>query len=175
MEPFVESGMTFGPYDDGMCFRLETSNTYRAIQDGVKIAEMWLLRPNGDSRQTIWIVEAKKSSPMPERKNFPEFVGDISDKLTNSLVLYVSMMLGRHETRQAELPGPFKTINLSTSQFRLILVINGHDIEWLPPLQDELRLRLKSTSQLWNLGANAVVVLNHDMALRHGLISAIES
>ncbi len=173
MESFVESGMTFGPYEDGACFRLETSETYRAIQDRVKIAELWLLRTDTADSKTIWIVEAKQSSPRPElHERFAGFIDDIRDKMTNSLALGVAAILRRHVTAEAELPVQFKTLDFASTGFRLILVINGHDKSWLAPLQETLRQKLRTLVQIWNLGANSVVVLNHELALKHGLISA---
>ena len=43
-EPFIESGMTFGPFPDGSCFPIEQSASYKAIESGVKMAEFLLLR-----------------------------------------------------------------------------------------------------------------------------------
>ena len=49
-EPIIdESGMIFGPYPEGHCFYIEKSETYRKIQDGVKIAEFLLLHSQDDS------------------------------------------------------------------------------------------------------------------------------
>ena len=88
MEPFVESEMTFGPYADGHCFRVEVSETYRAIQEKVQMAEFLLLRTQADAPPFVWIVEAKQSSPRPETQpNFNEFIGEIRDKLANALTV----------------------------------------------------------------------------------------
>lgn len=173
MQPFVESGMTFGPYAEGHCFRVEQSDTYRAIQDGVQMAEFLLLRPQEDSPPLIWIVEAKKSSPRPETQpNFNEFIGQIRDKLANALAVGVASILKRHRAAAADLPEAFKTLELATVGFRLVLILNGHQKAWLPPLQEALRSALHATAKTWSLGPSAVVVINHEDARRLGVISA---
>ena len=140
MEPIVESGMTFGPYQDGHCFHIEKSATYATIQDGVQMAELCLLKTHLNSPPLIWIVEAKQSSPRAEAQpNFNEYIGEIRAKLANALALCAASILRRHPTAAAELPETFKTVDLATTGFRLVLVINGHHESWLPPLQDALR------------------------------------
>jgi hypothetical protein len=173
MEAFIESGMTFGPYPDGHCFRIETSDTYRAVQDKVQMAEFLLLKTARGRPPVVWIVEAKQSSPRPETQpNFGEFIGEIRDKLSNAHGLGVAAILKRHPETREELPDLFKNLDLSTSGFRLVLIINGHQKAWLAPLQDALRSVLHGTAQSWALGPNAVVVINHEDAKLHGLISA---
>ena len=173
MEPFVESEMTFGPYEDGHCFRVEVSETYRTIQDKVQMAEFLLLQTKENSPPFVWIVEAKQSSPRPETQpNFSDFIGEIRDKLANALSVGVASILKRHLSANDELPDLFKTLNLAATGFRLVLIINGHQKAWLQPLQDALRSALHATAQTWALGPNAVVVINHEDAKRFGLISA---
>lgn len=173
MEPFPESGMTFGPYAEGHCFRVEQSNTGKAIQNGVQMAEFLLLRTQPNSPPSIWIVEAKKSSPRPETQpNFDHFISEIRDKLTNALTVGVASILNRHPAAAAELPDAFKNLNLAAAGFRLVLIINGHEKAWLPPLQEALRGALNATTKTWALGPNAVAAINHEDAKRFGLISA---
>ncbi len=173
MQTFVESGMTFGPYADGHCFHVEQSETYKAIHDGVKMAEFLLLRSQADSPPLVWIVEAKNSSPLPETQpDFPDFIGEIRDKLTSALTVGVACILNRHTTAAAELPEVLKSLDLAVSEFRLVLIINGHQKAWLPPLQEALRCALHATTKTWALGPNAVAVINHEDARRFGLISA---
>lgn len=173
MQPFIESEMTFGPYADGHCFRVEQSATYQEIQDGVQMAEFLLLRTQANTPPFIWIVEAKKSSPRPNTQpNFNEFIGEIRDKLTNALSVGVASILNRHPTAAADLPDVFKNLDLATAGFRLVLIVNGHQKDWLPPLQEALRSALHATTKTWALGPNAVAVINHEDAKKFGLISA---
>ena len=167
-EPIIESGMTFGPYPEGHCFYIEKSETYQKIKEGVKIAEFLLLHSQDDS--IVWIVEAKQSSPRPETQpNFDDFLLEIQEKLTNALTLSVATCLKRHSTYE-ELPNSFQALDLKKASFRLILVIEGHQEAWLPPLQDALKKALNPTIKSWNLPATSVVVLNEAMAKSQGLI-----
>jgi hypothetical protein len=172
MQPFVESGMTFGPYAEGHCFHVERSETYRAIKDGVKMAEFLLLRTQGEGLPYIWIIEAKSGSPRPEtQSDFNVFIGEIRDKLTNALAIGIASILNRHPAA-ADLPAGFKKIDLAVAGFRLVLIVNGHHKDWLPPLQEALRSALHATTKTWALGPNAVVAINQEDAKRFGLISA---
>ncbi|HEY9646673.1 MAG TPA: hypothetical protein V6C88_09900 [Chroococcidiopsis sp.] len=169
-EPMHESGMVFGPYPEGSCFYIERCETYQSIQDGVKIAEFLLLR-HFQNDPTVWIVEAKSSTPRPETQpNFDNFIEEIREKFINALTLSVAACLRRHSTYE-ELPKPFQTLDLKTTKFRFILVINGHDEKWLPPIQEALKQALYPTVKTWNLSPTSVVVLNNVMARSQGLIS----
>ena len=170
-EAIVESGMTFGPYPDGHCFYIEKSECYKSIAEGVKVAEFMLLRSKSKEAADIWIVEAKSSSPMPSNlEDFETFITDILDKLSNAFMLGIAMCLKRHPTFRAELPSFLREVDLSNAKFKLVLMINGHREEWLPPLQDALSLALKPLLKLWALPCNAVVVLNPGTAKNYGLI-----
>ena len=42
----TESSMKFGPFEPDECFHVEASRVYKAMQDGVKMAEFLWLRTN---------------------------------------------------------------------------------------------------------------------------------
>ena len=171
-QAFKESGMTFGPYSDDHCFRIEESDTWKTIQPKVKIAEFLLLKPE-KTPLSLWIIEAKQSAPRAESQpNFPAFIEEICEKFVNTLTLGIASILKRHPLAALELPLSFQRLNLTTTTFRLVLIINGHQKAWLPPLQDALRIALQTTTQTWNLGPNTVAVINHESAKQFGLISA---
>lgn len=172
VQSIVESGMTFGPYTEGHCFYIEKSGTYKKVQDGVRMAEFLLLRFNPDKPSQAWIIEAKSSSPQPQTQpNFKEYIDEIREKLTNGLGLFVASLLNRHESARRELSAEFKSLDLETCGFRLVLIIHGHENEWLPPLQDALTKSLHSIVKTWALGPSAVAVLNEEGARKHRLIS----
>lgn len=170
MEQITESGMTFGPYPAGQCFYIEKSKCYAAVQEGVQMAEFLLLKQQRKER-TVWVVEAKSSSPRPgTQPNFAEFIDEIRAKLTHGFLLAVAARLQRHPAAHDELPDDFKALDLTTQGFRFVLVINGHQAAWLPPLNDALALALKPLIKVWGLPATSVMVLNHEGAKEHGLI-----
>jgi hypothetical protein len=169
-EQILESGMSFGPYPEGDCFYIEKSKTYQNIRSDVKMAEFLLLHSRENS--VVWIIEAKSSSPRPERQpNFGDFIKEVSEKFTNALTLCVAAHLKRHSLTFHELPVSFQALDLGKADFRLILVIKGHQNSWLPPLQDALKRELKPTIKTWNLSPTAVLVVNDELARSHKLIS----
>lgn len=171
MEPFDESGMTFGPFPSGYCYRIELSGAYQNIMQGVKIAEFLLLRQQHDKPPTIWVVEAKSSTPRPETNpNFQEFIDEICAKLSNAMALCMAIRMNRHPDFTDELPEAFKNIELGTINFRLMLVVNGHHEAWLAPLQEALSKALHPFVKTWSLPGTAVIVLNETMAQKYGLV-----
>ena len=64
----------------------------------------------------------------------------------------------------------FKSLNLSEVDVKFVLVINGHQEGWLPPLQEALRNALRSTVKCWAFSPTAVVVINEALAQQYGLI-----
>ena len=137
------------------------------------MAEFLLLRAAGGGATDLWIIEAKQSSPQPGNlAKFTDFIGEICEKLSNALALGVASILKRHVSAAAELPDKFKTLDLSSVRIRLILVVNGHQRSWLPPLQDALRNGLRAIVKTWALDPNGVVVINHEGAKQFKLTSA---
>lgn len=172
-QPIIESSMTFGPYPDGYCFHIENSTAYQKVRDGVPMAEFLLLRSKNGNPYSVWVVEAKSSAPQPGNKmSFDEYIEDIKGKLTNALSLGLAVCLKRHAAAATELPEPFKSLDLSVADFRLLLVIHGHQDAWLPPLKDALSKALRSTVKIWALSATAVEVINDSLARQYGLILA---
>jgi hypothetical protein len=88
-QPFEESGMMFGPYPDGHCFRIEKSKTYKEMEpDGVKIAELLLLHIQQNTTRNILIIEAKKSAPnlSNDQSKFNSYINTVKNELTGSLL-----------------------------------------------------------------------------------------
>ena len=168
-----ESGMTFGPYPSGHCFHIEKSALYTDIRQGVKMAEFLLLHTDSDRPAMLWVVEAKSSSPRPKNDpDFGQFIAEVREKWINALSLTLASLLGRHRQAGTELPGPFKTLDLSRFDVRFVLVINGHRKDWLPPIQDALQKSLRSLVRIWRFAPISVAVLNEELALKRHLILA---
>lgn len=174
-----ESGMTFGPFPESDCYRIEKSALHKSVneksqkENGIKVVEFLLLRNQPDREVQIWFVEAKSSSPRPEtRPNFDEFIQEIQEKFVGSFSLCLATCLKRHPCFDAELPDSFRGIDLSTINFKFVLVINHHKPQWLPPLQDAMNKALRVTIKIWGLSPNSVAVINDEMARQYGLIRA---
>ena len=173
-QAIVESGMTFGPYPDGQCFHIEKSSTYADIQQGVKMAEFLLLRSDFKKPPVLWVVEAKSGTPRPETQpNFDAFITDIREKMINAFSLGWASCLKRQQQAKAELPEPFKELDLSRIGVRFVLVINGYKESWLAPIQEALKKALQPTAKTWRFGPTPVVVLNEVLAKKYGLILSV--
>ena len=165
--------MTFGPYPDGHCFYIEKSGTYAANQQNVRMAEFLLLRTTNNRNPTVWIVEAKSSSPQPGNKqDFEKFVNEIREKLINAFSLGWACCLGRHKEAESELPETFKNLDLSQTQARFVVVIKDHQEPWLPAIQEAMTKALHSTIRTWSFGPTPVAVINDAQARDHCLILA---
>lgn len=173
-DAIFESGMRFGPYPPGQCFYIEKSQSYQRIEEGVQIAEFLLLRKKEGQAPIVWIVEAKQSSPNPANPaDFQKYIEDIRNKLANAFLLGVAARLDRHNAPNNELPVPFQALDLQQTGFRFVLVINGHQEEWLPPVQEALALALKPVVKTWALPPTSVAVMNHTLAEQCGLVSPV--
>jgi hypothetical protein len=166
-----ESGMDFGPFPADSCFWIEKSTYYQSIKKDIKIAEFILVKRKNEHDRVFWIVEAKNSSPRPGTlPDFDEYISEIRDKITNTFLLSTAIALGRHGNTEPELPREFSSINFDSIAYRLVLVINGHQEDWLAPIKDALSVALKPLLKTWAITEPAVAVLNEKMACEYGLI-----
>ena len=165
-----ESGMKFGEFDDKDLFRIETSELYKALGEGIKTVEFILKRKN----QQIIFLEAKTSCPNEQNKleseekarKFKEYFCDISDKFHDSLQIYLACLLNCYEDL-SEIGSSLKeTKNFGKKKLKFVLVIKNAKIEWLAGPQAILENKLKSLCKIWNA---EVVVLNEMLAKQHHL------
>lgn len=169
-EPIIESGMEFViQRGDNSLFYLEKSQIYKEIQEGVKMAEFLLLRP--ESPYKIWIIEAKFSSPHPgTQPNFNKFIQEITEKFANAITLFIANYLKRHQNYD-ELSKELQDYPLHDVKFAFVLIIKKCDKPWLIPLQEALQKSLRPLLKTWGQSSK-VIVLNEIMAReRYKLIS----
>ena len=159
-----ESGMVFGPYPKNSIFEIEHSDEYIALGDGLKAVE-FIYRPKKNS---LFFVEAKSSSPRPETLDFDEYIKDISEKFVNSFNYWMSVRAGR---RKGDFSNALLKDEIADQRYVFVLVINGHEISWLPPVMEGLKRKLRAEIKIWN---QDVVVYNDTLALEKGLISERE-
>lgn len=165
-----ESGMNFVPFEDGYVFKIEKSQTHRSIEENVKMAEFILLTKSKGGLESIWIVEAKSSSPKPtNEKDFDDFIEEICQKFSNALSLSIAMYLNRFE-KYDELPTPFRKVDYGKVEYRLILIVNGHKEEWLNPLSEVLNKSLLSFRKVWSIAKLPIRVINDSIARQERLI-----
>lgn len=160
MVTFEESKMIFSfPEED--VYRIEKSPLLADVE--LKATECVVRRG-----EVLMFVEAKSSTPQPQtEERFDGFIDDITTKFTHSLVFYNAVML-RHDGK--ELPEKVKSVELSNVSYSFVLIVHGHKMEWLPPLMDALKSRMRHVLKLWNISDVAVKVMNDQMALASHII-----
>jgi len=162
LEFICESGLTFGGYCKDALFRIEKSEVRKNL--GFRTVEFILRHKDNE----ILMVEAKSSSPKPgNQADFDEFIGEIYEKFVHSIDLYFSLIVKRLDGKTEEIPDFFRTADYSALEIKLLLVINGHAISWLPPIKDALKSQLKRHIKTWRLD---VAVINHQQAASYGLL-----
>ena len=78
-----ESGMTFGPFDEDLVFHVEKSQTYKNIEENVKICEFFCLDRKKTER--VVILEARSSAPHPRSlEAYHKYTKEILEKFSNS-------------------------------------------------------------------------------------------
>ena len=160
----IESGMVFGDFAPQDVLHIEKTETYQNMSDHVKTVE-FLYTP---SHKGIFFIEAKSSTPNPVNKaDYAAFINEICDKFSHSFQLFSSMYM---ERQKEQLTGTFAEIDYKTAKFVLILVVNGHLEEWLPPLKEELEQKLRYHKRIWN---TEVVVLNEVLAQKYHLVKEL--
>jgi len=159
-----ESGLLFGEYEESELFHVEKSTIYKSLGDGICTVEFVLRR----SLNEILFVEAKSSSPKPNnREDFDEFITGVCEKFAHSIDIFFSLVLRRLDDRKNEMPASFREVEYSTSRLKLVLVIKGHDIRWLSPINDAIKRKLQRQLKTWLL---EIAVMNHDLADEYGLL-----
>lgn len=166
----TESGVTFTLRSDHTCVLDKIDK--RRLQH-LKTCEFVTLRA-WTGTQALLYVEAKSSSPHPERsrKDFERLKKDLTTKFTQSLLLHASTAAGRHEDRVRE---AFPDVLLDPAVFGkpilLIVVFPEHPAESLPDIAYRLRTFLERLTTATAIAPADVVLLNRDLARKAGLIN----
>ena len=161
-----ESGLRFGLYEEGCLFHAEKTQIYKSLGPGVSVVD-FILR---NKEHEILLIEAKSSSPKPgNQEDFDEYTKEIYNKFAHTIDFYFSLILKRLDDVEGEMPDSFKKVDHSEVKIKLLLVINGHKIEWLSPIAEALRNRLIRQIKTWRLD---IAVLNEFQAKEYGLLTA---
>lgn len=169
MVQIEESDMIFGDFEKNKVFKIEKSKLYNKIGNGIKVVEFIFLRNENE----LDFIEAKSSSPRPTKQNvlrFNEFVDEISDKFIHSFNMFYSAILKRNED-YGELSSNFFELDNSRVKLKFILVIRGHEIEWLLPISDALKKKLSYQNIIWK---SEVIVMNDSIANKYDLVKNIK-
>ena len=70
--------------------------------------------------------------------------GDIKAKCINAYSIYIANRLQRHTQNDInEMKKPFQNLNLRSQTFSFVLIIKEHKTDWLSPISDSLKQRIK--------------------------------
>jgi hypothetical protein len=165
MTEIRESGMAFvTASSDDEIFHIERSRLFASVK-GVKTVEFVLRRGSKE----LDFIEAKSSSPCPGKEDsgdFDDFIHDVVEKFIHSFNLFCAASLGRYK-KYSDAGEGFKTLDFSNVKFKFILVLNGHRIDWLPPLKEALWRGLLYHHKIWK---SELVVLNDTLARDSGFV-----
>lgn len=160
--------MIFGDFEEDKVFKIENSKIHNKIGNEIKVVEFVLLKNDNE----LNFIEAKSSSPRPTKHNiirFNEFIDEISDKFIHSFNLFYSTILRRNKD-YGEVNNNFFELDNSKIKLKFILVIKGHEIEWLLPISDALKKKLSYQNTIWK---SEVVVMNDKIANKYNLVKSI--
>lgn len=176
MIQIVESGMTF-TFQDADCFRMEKDPVITS-NDCVKTCE-FVGRVTRKGTDLYLFVEAKSSAPKEKlcdrnkllydgasvsdswkiSTDFDCFVDDICTKFEDSYSVYRAMLAEYHGAdAKSRIPAGCRGAEAANINF--MLIINGFKDEWLPPLNDAIKKRLRHFLNAWHIPGTSVKTLN---------------
>lgn len=165
MDAFIESGMTFGPFNDSQIFYIEKSKMLKRC-NGIKSVEFIYHK----KKTVLMFVEAKSSSPIKRSGNMDEyeaFLDEIIQKFTDSFHLYMAGLLKRKSGHE-EISEELMKADYEKMRFVFVLIINGHEETWLAPLIEDLKRMMKHFCKIWN---SELVVMNDTIAREAKLVT----
>ncbi|MCM1078816.1 MAG: hypothetical protein NC344_04165 [Bacteroidales bacterium] len=162
MATFVESGMTFD-FPDESLYHVETSPLYAQVEN-FSTCEC-VVKLNGK----VTLIEAKSSTPNPlNKEKFDDFVEDIASKFRDTMTFYHAALL-RHD--EEPIGTELVDIEHKEVEYQFVLIIHGHKEEWLPPVMDALKGRVKHVLRLWRIKETSVKVINETIAKDWNMIT----
>ncbi len=160
-----ESGVTFGPFQTDSIFQIEKSFNLPKYS---KPVEFVFLSPNNRS---LVLVEAKSSFSKPGNKfDFEKNLNEIYQKVVDSIAVLLCAQIGRHSKVFEELPEKIKSLNWANIDIKIRLVIPSFQAEWLPPITDALRIKLRHFFQSTGIPKMNFQVLNEELASKQNLL-----
>lgn len=117
---------------------------------------------------------SKSSAPrIDNEEKFQVFITEICHKFADSLQLFSDIKSKKKgEEAFKRIPINLRKTQLSTEDYKIYLIIHGHQLDWLLGLGDALRDALKDVIRKWNLQDSNIKVYNEQTALENKLIVA---
>lgn len=160
-----ESGMMF-QFHKEQVYVIEDSKLHKSLGNGIKTVEFIVSLKENE----LAFVEAKSSSPQPTKENkekFDIFIQDIAEKFVHSFNMFMAATMNRQHDEA--IVNSLLEINNEKAHYKFILIIKGHNIEWLPPLNDALEKQLLYHQKIWK---TSIILMNEDLAKEYRLVKA---
>lgn len=158
-----ESNMSFEFREEDI-FQIENSKLQKSLGNGIKTVEFIVSVKDNE----LYFIEAKSSSPqlrIDNKEKFDTFVTEIAEKFIHSFNMYLSAIMKRNIYE--EIPSKFFNIDKSIANFKFILIIKNHEIEWLSPIKDAINKKLLDHTQIWK---SNIVLLNETLAKEYNIV-----
>ena len=163
----TESGILFVHPKEDLLHIEDTAFYKKNSKKNLQMIEFFLLKHQ--PKRQLCLIEVKSSSPQDSKELKQWIEEEIKNKFLNALLLFFSTKLGKHKDLFEEWPSQFQTLDVAPLELLLILIIKGHDPQWLPPIQDALT---KAYKGLAFTAGFSVLVLNEKLADKKGLLEA---
>lgn len=161
MAAFKESKMTFDFADDSF-YHIEKSPLHSQVK-GYATCECIVML-----QDKVTLLEAKSSTPNPRNEeDFDNFICDIVAKFRDTMSFYHAVMLRYDEENMG---AEIKSVNLKDANYQFLLIVHGHKEEWLPPVMDELKSKLRHILKIWRVKDTDVKVINDTIAKKLNII-----
>lgn len=171
MTRFTESEMTF-EFKDDYLYRIEKSSLFSQEGDGKnKVTGYSTCECIVKIEDEVVFIEAKTSFADPasdEGKTFCKRIEEIDSKFRDTMSVFHAARL-RHPQEQ-KFGSELWNTKLEKATYELILIIRNHDKEWLQPVSDSLKSRLKPFLRLWRIADTNIKVYNEQLARKHNII-----
>ena len=136
---YVESDMRF-IFDEDSVFLLESESFFTKMQHVKACDFIWLKKRKAGS--SLLFIEAKSSAPM-QSERLDDYLQQIHDKFCHSLFLYIGLLFNRCKEIPENLPDTMRLKSNLKKKIKCVLVVRQHKEEWLQPLQEALRKKIK--------------------------------
>jgi Holliday junction resolvase len=162
----IESGMTF-TFDNAFTYIMEDDKFYKKLSSkyGTKDVDFIIKRDD-----KLLFIEAKTSSP----KELNEYISDIAMKFTDSIWIFVAILLERTNTQSICIPSQMKDLAHIKSKIQLFLIIKNAEKRHLGNIKNALTKKLRKEIQMFSLEPN-VIVMNESQAENKKFINVIHT
>ena len=153
----TESNMIFGPFSSEKLYHIEKSSAYNDLGEGFRSIEFVYMQ-----NEKLLFIEAKPSSPRPTVENtlrFDDFIDEITTKFYDAFQLFLAVFLCRRTNDG--MGAIIRECSYAETKLIFCLIIHGHKVEWLPPIQDTVRRRMAKHNKLWEI---EFIAINDDIA-----------